>query len=518
MLETPKNGRDNMNSHFAVLINPPSPRRSSFVPLGLAYLGSVLTDHKWKVLIIDGSSPYGGHTFKSIADIVFDKKPTFVGIMTTTLFSTYAIDLLIQIKKKSGDTSIICGGPHASLMPDELLEEGADIVVRREGEKTLEDLIPFFDEGADLGEIAGISFKNGKTGAHCHNPDRPLWEDLNALPLPNKDLFNHYDYIKSPYEIYKFSNIITSRGCPFSCSFCSEAVFGKKFRARSVESIIEEMEGLHSKYGLTDFAFIDDCFSVDKNRVIDLCEALYKTKTLQPLTWSCVSRLDIIDDDLLRIMKEAGCIKINYGIESVSDDTLKKINKGFTSSKAKEVVIRTKSMGINCSVNLMWGFPWESHEDIRQNRLFTQELAEYVDDIDPAGIIIPFPGTPLYETYRKEYRFSNWWRDRKAFTGHYRDKIYYPIFRYYGFEDQGLLEDRGFFNYSMKVKNEIIKASLFISKNNLKLHSKLQQTVTWVAILVSRRLYLLYPELESVLSNIFNALIILKKKMSISVP
>ncbi len=492
----------------AILINPPSPRTSSFVHLGLAYLGSILVDNKWETKIIDGSAPYGEYSFDSIAEIIQKDTPDFVGITTTTLFSTYASDLIKKVKSKTNEIKILCGGPHATLMPNEMFEAGADIVIRGEGEKTLEEIIPYFQGERSLNAIKGISYRN-KNNEIINNPARNLIQDLDMLPLPNKDLFNIHDFVQVTKEKYRFSNIITSRGCPFLCTYCSKAVFGRKFRARSPKSIIDEIKYLNLRYGLNHVDFIDDGFTFDRKRMFIFCKEINNQIPFK-LTWSCVTRIDLVDEEVLNIMKDAGCVKINYGIESSKEETLIKINKGISSEEAKKIVKLTNLIGLKCSANFMWGFPWESCEDVKNNRLFMKDLSKYVEDIDPAGILIPFPGTAIYDEYKEKYQFSNWWCDRKKNTGEYRNKIYHPLFRFFGFEDQGMLENDGFFNYSPRIKKEIKKAALFITKHNVENHPFIQRKIALVFITLSRWFYKINPSMEKIISKIFYFLLKLK--------
>lgn len=499
-----------ISSKRAILVNPPSPRMSSFVHLGIAYIGTILSENGWNVDIIDGSAPYGKHSFDSIAEYVNQGWIDFVGITVTTLFSTYAKKLINKIKAKEQCIKIVVGGPHATLMPEEMINAGADIVVRGEGEWTLYDLISYFNGKVPLEEIKGITFRN-KEGRVINNPERDLIDDLDFLSFPNRDLFKRKDFIQAPEEYYRFSNIVTSRGCPFSCVYCSKEVFGKKFRSRSSKSIIDEIKLLYFKYGIQHVDFIDDGFTVNKQRVIHFCDSIKKYLDFT-ITWSCVTRVDIVDKDLLRLMKSAGCIKVNYGIESNNNSTLKRIKKGFTSERAKEVVLETKNVGLECSINFMWGFPWEDSVDIRKNRIFMANLSNFAQDIDPAGILIPFPGTEIYYEFKDDYNFDKWWIDAKKFTGRYREKIYKPLFRYFGFEDQGMLEENGFFNYSREIKNEIEKAALFITRHNLKIHNLLKRRIAFLLILLSRWLYLRNPRLEAILSDLFYSFLKIYKK------
>jgi len=483
-----------------MLLQSISPIVNSAPPLGLAYIGAILEKRGYEVKTLDASAPYAEYSLDDLVRGVRNYSPDIIGVTITITFAKYSYLLMKELKKIS-EAPIIAGGAHPTLLPHEALSNGADIVVRGEGEITLLDIIEYINNRKELKDVLGVSFKN-KDGRFIDNPSRPLNDDLDSLPFPAKHLFNINHYVKKPKEIVKYGNIITSRGCPFACTYCSSKMFGRKIRFRSPENIVAEIKNLKDIYGIGKFVFLDDCPTLNSKRMMKLCQMMMDENL--NIRWICITRVDTVDKNLLKEMKKAGCISVDYGIESGNPETLKKIKKGFTLEKAENALRWTHEVKINCMVNFMHGFPWETANDLKISRKFIKKIRPWVDSIMPAGIVIPFPKTELYEEYKDTYNLENWWLRDNTLDKETRMRISQPFFEriffsYYSFKDN-------FFNYSPKIVKEIKKTALVIGRYNLLKYSKrisknpivylAIREISFLLVLISKLLYKINPRVE----------------------
>ena len=493
----------------AILIQHPSPRTAFSVPLGLGYLASMLKAKGVSTKIIDATAPYAEYDNEKIARIVAEGRFDIIGVTITTLFAAHAYDLINILSKTNA--LIIAGGPHVSLLPDEPLKHGAHISVKGEGEITISEIVDHLNGIKGLSEILGISFIDNH-GTIIDNAPRALIDRLDDIPFPDKGAYIADDYIKNKNDLSTFGNILTSRGCPANCTYCSKAVFGRKYRCRSPVNIIDEIKHLNKKYSITHFSFIDDAFAINAKRILAFCD-LVKEKIDFGLTWSCINRVDCVTSELLLKMREAGCTHVNYGIESGNPETLRKTNKDISIDKIESALSRTNESSIEFSLNFMWGYPWESAQDIETSLEFVKRISDGAAWLNTGGILVPFPGTEIYETYKKQYGFENWWLDRYKFTGQYRLRMKGPLFRYYFFDDQGLLEGNGYFNYSEQIMRSIKKAVSFIGNFNLKRQPKLFYMFGSLFVCLSQISYKLSYRLELLLQKIFFLLLNIKKRV-----
>lgn len=378
-----------------MLINPPAPSAIKDVldvsspPLGLAYLAAVAREEGFDVGIVDCTSE--GIEHEELSSILQREQPDLVGITATT---PSVIDgyMVARTAKEIGST-VVMGGVHPSALPmDTLLECPAiDIVVIGEGENTLREVLERHDAGRDVGDVRGIAYR--ENGRIVLNEPRPLIKELDSLPMPAFDLLPLPTFKKRK----RFGVVMTSRGCPFKCTFCSSStLFGSRWRAHSPERVLEEVKLLHDEYGVGDVEVLDDTFTLSKKRATMICELL---SSELDITWACSSRVDTIDCEVLGKMREAGVHTIFYGIESGSDETLKKVGKGITTAKAEAAVRATRNEGIAPLGSFMIGFPFERAEDIRKTLEFSQHVGvEYAQ----FSIATPYPGSMLWEVANTE--------------------------------------------------------------------------------------------------------------------
>lgn len=306
------------------------------------------------------------------------------------------IDLFTQqieeIDKEDRERLYIMG-VHGTLYPEKLLElTSARAIIRGEPELTVLDIC----KEKDLSEIKGITYRrNGKISS---NPDRPLL-DLNDLPIPAFHLIDINNY---GYELLgdKFVLFEGSRGCPYPCIYCLKTMYGKGYRKKSPERLIEDIDYAIHKIGARSGYFIDLEFTLNKELVNKLCDFLIKRR--YDFRWCCQTRADTIDLDILKKMKEAGCELIHYGVETGSPRVMELIDKKISLSKIAEGIAITKKIGIETACFFMFGFPGETMEDM-------EETIRFVKELDPTyasfHIASPYPGTKLYEYTEKEELF-----------------------------------------------------------------------------------------------------------------
>jgi radical SAM superfamily enzyme YgiQ (UPF0313 family) len=360
-------------------------------PLGLAYIASVLRQSH-EVKIID--SNILNYTIGDVERELRSFNPDVVGITSVTPSIYEAYKVAETAKRVSGDCKVVLGGPHASFMPRQTMEECEyiDIIVRGEGEETTRELIENIERGAPLNEVKGITFRE-KNEIIDAEP-RPFIKNIDDIPFPSRDLL--------PMPLYKFNGVkyttmLTSRGCPFKCSFCSSSrLFGGYWRGRSPENVLEEMKIVYEEYGIRNIEFMDDTFTLNQERAERICDGIIKQGW--DISWGASSRVDTLSKKLVEKMKKAGCWIIFLGIESGSQKILDAIGKGITLEQAKEAVKILKDAGIQVLGSFIIGFLQDTKETIKETIKFAKSLnlnyAEF-------SILTPYPGTPIFDYAKK---------------------------------------------------------------------------------------------------------------------
>ena len=268
-----------------------------------------------------------------------------------------------------------------------------DVIIRGEGEKTIVELMKALQEGPDLmDQVLGITYRKG----NCikSNPTRPPILGLDSLPFPAFNLLPMEKYrLHPPFgRRTPAMPIITSRGCPYRCIFCSKSVFGKKYRANSPSYVVDEILFLKQKFGIEEIKFYDDSFTLDRKRIFEICRLLKKEKI--DIEWTCETRVNLVDSDLLSVMKDAGCYMIEYGVESGVQEILCNLKKDITLKETVEAFDSTHKLGIETVAYFMLGAPEETVETISK----TIEFAKKLDpDFAQFSILTPLPGTELFD-------------------------------------------------------------------------------------------------------------------------
>jgi anaerobic magnesium-protoporphyrin IX monomethyl ester cyclase len=365
-------------------------------PLGLAYMAAFLSESDYEVSIVDLNV---AEDKQSIPDDNWD----LVGITLDTSRYYKGMDYARMLKSRG--VRVVVGGPHASFMAEEILGSGAaDYVVRGEGEHAMLELAEALSQGDNLEQIKGLSYR--LDNEVIHNADRTYSDDLDTLPFPARNLLNMDKYRTSKFGTRSITSILTSRGCPYQCSFCaSSKLAGTFWRARSVESIIEEIQFVKDTYGYRAFAFVDDNFTLNPQRVIDLCEEIGKRGL--DIHWWCFSRVDTIvkNPEMVSLMYEAGCRSTYIGIESRNQDTLDSYNKKISADIAREAIAILKDNKIEMTASFIIGALNEDKEMVEDTLRFAKSLNPNTVSFT---ILISYLGIDLFEQVKDRIITFDW--------------------------------------------------------------------------------------------------------------
>ena len=375
------------------------------VPQGLLSIAAYLSRQGHDVFVYDCLGPEAPTDLQKQAQAILAHQPQMVGFSATTSSFPDAADLAQSIKKKSPDVITVCGGVHVSALEDILLKDYSafDFLVAGEGEETIAELAADLEPAA----IKGLIWKNKEE--IIANESRPKIADLDSLPFPayaKLKGFPHdyhlplFSYINTPG-----ATMITSRGCMYQCSYCDRSVFKKGFRYNSAAYIYEHMKHLREKFGVRHVNIYDDLFTANRQRIVDLCEKLSR----HPLGihFNCAVRVGYTDDDLLKLLKDAGCLMVSLGIESADPDMLARHKSGVSLDEVRDTVQRIQKSGLRVKGLFMMGLPGETEASIRRTSDFIISLG--LDDMNMAKFT-PFPGAPLWATIKHEGTFHEDWR------------------------------------------------------------------------------------------------------------
>jgi len=408
-----------------LLIDPPIRRftgvASFFFPTSLAYLAAPLKNTNHKVLIydvdrgdevpnsLDFNNSYNqmqryvnainesaNPVWKEVTNTLLHYKPDLVGITAMTTKIASAMKIAELVKEYNSNCHVVMGGPHPTIGPDDILKSGSvDFICRNEGEESFHQLVDALDRKTSsdylqspspvINQIKGISFK--ENGRIIHNDNAMFIDDLDSIPYPAREsLMNQRKYSSEDIGM-----ILTSRGCPYRCSYCFHPFGSNSVKYRSVDNILGEIEEIKKMYGSYHFSFKDDSFTVKRSHVMELCEALIKNKT--DINWDCTTRVNLVDREMLKIMKIAGCNVIKVGVESGSKRILEDTNKGITHEQIRNAARLFNDLGIFWSAYFMIGLPQETEEDMQQTYEFMKEIDPFYAGL---GVYNPFPETELF--------------------------------------------------------------------------------------------------------------------------
>jgi len=366
-----------------------------FPPMGLLYLGAYLERAGHQVEIRDFCNP-GATPDYSQYDLI--------GISTDTTRHLKAMAIARQAKEAG--CLVVMGGPHPCYIDEEILTSPwVDVIVHGEGEATLLELVQAL-EGSGHGweEIAGLSFR--RDGKVVRTPARPFFKDLDSLPLPARHLLNMDLYRRTRFGERPITPVVTSRGCPTNCHFCSSSsFFGTRWRARSPEAVGEELEELHRRYGFGAVAFVDDNFTLSPHRVVAIAEEIIRRGL--DLWWWNFSRPETIarNEEMLKVMRRAGAKTVYIGVESASPGTLDALGKKMDLDTVVRAVELLKKHGFEIFASYILGSPEDTARSIHETIRFAKRLDT---NIAQFSILTPYPGTALYEELKGRIWHRHW--------------------------------------------------------------------------------------------------------------
>lgn len=363
-------------------------------PIGLCYLAAVARRDSHHSAVIDASSL--NLTMERTVEAALRFRPDLVGISAVTVNIIQAAELAAGLKARNSALPVIIGGVHVTSLPEDTMERfpSFDIGVIGEGEITLVELLRAIQGDALLQAVKGIAYReNGSV--HLTGP-RAFIRDMDTIPKPAWDLLEGFPEIYSiPIQSaikYPSSSLITSRGCTGKCTFCDRKVFGNLCRKHSALYIFEMMEELHRTYGIRDIHFEDDNFLMFPSRLKELCEMLKRANL--DLVWSAATRPDMVNGEMLKMIREAGCWQVLFGIESGSQKLLDFIRKEVTLEQVEEAVRLSREVGLKTKGFFMLGFPMETRKTLKETISAATRMP--LDDIS-ITYFTPFPGTEVYK-------------------------------------------------------------------------------------------------------------------------
>ena len=336
-------------------------------------------------------------------------KPDLVGITSYTHNIGLAGRIAQIVKMFRPQAVTVIGGMHASALPERTLREFRhfDCLAMGEGEITMKDIAQALSEGRSLEGMAGVVTRKGED--FVFGPKRPFIAPLDILPFPDRSLVPIKCYVPDPGNYFQLpsTGILFSRGCPFCCTYCSKAVFQNAIRYRSVDNFLDEVEECIERLGIRDFRLEDEGPTTNPKKMRELCIGILDRKVR--ITWNCFSRVDSVDQELLSLMKRAGCYHVIYGVESAIPQTLERIGKKIDLAKAEQAVRLTKAQGSECKVNFILGFPWETMDEMRYTVRYARRLAP---DLVSFNIFKPLPGSVLFDEMDKAGKIKHTrWED-----------------------------------------------------------------------------------------------------------
>lgn len=446
----------------------------NFFPLGIGYIASYLAKNNHKVSLLDLTK-----TDLHILQKLANNKPDIIGISITTTQLQLARTIIDYLKRTIPDVPIVAGGIHPSYFKNRFMHDyNADYIIYGEGEITMKELCDSIESGSkDLSRIKGLIYR--LDAKIITNQPRPLISDLDSLPFPARELVNYDTYLQPPGLIRgiwteRCGNITTSRGCPGQCTYCGvNYLWNDNYRRRTVDNVLREIDLLVEKYNIDSLYFMDDTFLMNTKWIEEFSEKFIAKR--YNIRWSCYGRVDTVNERILNAVKRANCAQVEYGIESCSENILKKIKKRAGVDQIIKAVQMTKKAGMRALGSFIFGFPEEEKEDLEKTISISGKINL---DFVTCYFATPYPGSELYEQAISENRIlerdmsawyvrnNNIWKvalDAKTLL-YYRNK-FLSISRYR--------------NILFFIKNPIFlfKFILFMLKNYNSLYKSIRQSI-----------------------------------------
>jgi radical SAM superfamily enzyme YgiQ (UPF0313 family) len=399
-----------MNKSDLLLVAPPTRAYSIYFSFALLYIAAFLEKKGLSVEIIDlRPAPSEGHTLKDLEKICVERilagQPRYVGFTCLTADYNCIDRIAQQLRQRGFDGKFIVGGHHPTFCPEDFfVEKGTyDYAVLGEGEITLLELLNCLETGGNITEVNGIAYRDGDTMRKT--TPRMLIEDISVFPPPAYHLVDMSRYTRPTIGLIRHIliagvPILTTRGCPYRCTYCGNPslwathAHKKILRARSVEVVLNEITFLKEKYGIEGFGIADDAFTLNEERVKQFCHGIRDRKL--NLVWACQTHANLFTENMAAWMKDAGCIQVEFGVESGSNRILKEMKKGTTVERIKPAFELCKKYKLRTLANLMINTPTETTEDLKATIAFARQLRPTIYSY---AVTVPLVGTEVYEKY-----------------------------------------------------------------------------------------------------------------------
>ncbi len=391
-----------------------------YPPLGLLYISGYLLSKGIANDVFDSTF----YSKEEQLDFIFKKKPKVIAIYTNLMTKIEVVRLVKDLKtEKYGSPKIILGGPDVTFNIENYLNTGADFLIIGEGEETTFELYNAIINVTSFSEVNGIAYI--ENGLVIKTPSRTKFRELDELPLPNRDAIPNEKYLQTWKNNHGESSmtISTQRGCPYTCKWCSTAVYGQSYRRRPANLVAAEMKMLKDKYNPDAIWFVDDVFTISHKWLTTFHEEVVKQNA--QIRFECITRAERLNDEILRLLKEAGCFRIWIGAESGSQKIIDAMDRRVDVNHVKKMIQQTNALGIETGTFIMVGYPGETEDDIT-------ETIQYLKEANPTHYTItiayPIKGTSLYDEIEQQILVAPDWEtstDRQIdFKRNYSRKYY----------------------------------------------------------------------------------------------
>jgi anaerobic magnesium-protoporphyrin IX monomethyl ester cyclase len=415
-----------------------------YPPLGILYIAAYLDKHGIPNDVYDTTFS----TKEKFRTFILTQQPELVGIYTNLMTKLNVLEAIHFIKVNLPQTTIVLGGPDVRYNAENYLREGADLIAMGEGEATMLEVVQHFKtSAADFSNIAGIAFL--QHGIYTETPEREKIKDLDDLPSPAREKIDLRQYLDA-WKNHHGKNAVsvsTMRGCPYTCKWCSRAVYGLSYRRRSPERVVEELMSIKEKYNPDSLWFVDDVFTIShkwlKNFTLEL-----QRKDLK-ISYECITRADRMNEEVIAQLKESGCFRVWIGAESGSQKVIDLMERRVDVNQVREMIILSKKYDIEAGTFIMLGYPGETERDIEET---IHHLKESNPDHFTVTVAYPIKGTELYEEVEADRSMPMDWSistDRQI-----EFKRTYPR-KYYDFAVKRVISELNYF----KLKNKVSYAA-----------------------------------------------------------
>ncbi len=396
-------------THAYFLAEDPKEQRimKPYPPLGLQYIAAFLDLHGFANDVFDTTFS----SFEKLSTHLRQNPPDVIGIYTNlmTKIGVLKIIKLIKTEPKLKHCRIVLGGPEVRHHRENFLRYGADVIAFGEGELTMLEIVRHFEQSnsMDLSHLPGIAFLDANDQV-VTTTERAFITDLNELPMPAREKIDwqHYFDVWRKHHGYSMVTMSTMRGCPYACKWCSRAVYGRSYRRRSPEKVVEELAWLRNRYDFDQIWYVDDVFTVSHKWLKAFADEVKKQDVVIP--YEAISRADRMNEEVVQMLKDTGCMRIWIGAESGSQKILDAMERMTEVEKVTEMVKLSQQNGIEAGNFIMLGYPGETEADIRQTLRF---LKDANPDVFTLTTAYPIKGTPLYEEVEAKFTTDLDWAE-----------------------------------------------------------------------------------------------------------